>query len=387
MGLDKKFDNNKQTWFIEINGERQGPFSANEITQLVLEGFLNLQSQVHNEELDQWFAASDLFPAMSDIFPEENHPETFDWQPPERPISLEDTHVIDLNEVSFNKIDYFALIPQKKKENDSQTRMIERESTLILDRKAHPNLKRNLQPNTQDDVFKNVSFHGRDDVSGFHNSPDSSFVKRFFSLGFFQDILHFGLEHKNGLLITASLGLIFTGTYGIFIHLLEKKNSREPAANLLEESRSSDERNHHQGNLGQNLQKALQAPANPPQKKRKPRRSYSPQEQTQVNTYPNNAPIPAPEPSSRENERMPEVPQDMRQDLPPDAGPVIPPEFFQNHPAVDVNGQPLQAYDENGNPMPIPVPEDANQPMNPGNYPPNYPPIDPDRPQEHIDGY
>lgn len=239
-------------WFIEVNGQKQGPFTAEDIKRLLMDGALKIESRIYDSVADTWKIAADVIPYL-ELGTNPSQSQQSSWQPPPRPVELRDTHVVDLKRDTSPGIDYFALISDGKRELERVPQNVKKRPP-----EAPQKVLRHLAPSPASAPAQSASASkglptkvsskpAEVVASQPKTSPAVSSLKNDGILttevdddgifGFVTPIREFVLSYYKPLAMAAGLSFVFIGTYGVVRSMNEKTENRVPAAD--EEKRAS----------------------------------------------------------------------------------------------------------------------------------------------------
>lgn len=240
-------------WYLEVDGQAQGPYTSEEIMKLVMEGSLKVESRIFDSAANAWKLAADVIPYLNLSSPK-NEPA---WQPPPKPVELRDVHVVDLNLESTGGVDYFALISDRKREIERATAVAKAAEAKVAQAQAQSNARvsqpadgsqerridqtsnRSLlsaarraeapkivrvpppieEPRPAAAIREVSSDMGRDGIIIKEAEGDSVFGK----------VRELITANTKPLAAAAALGFVFVGTYGVIRSLGDKQDNRLPA--------------------------------------------------------------------------------------------------------------------------------------------------------------
>lgn len=231
------------TWFVEVDGQKQGPYTSQQIVKLVMDGALKIESKIFDAATETWKIAADVIPYL-DLGAQQPQSET-GWTPPARPKEMRDTHVVESSE-SANDVDYYALISDRKKTQD-------RASQQGAGRSIGGARAQQEKPGPQEPQAPKkplLSANRRADSSPAQTQPKSTIAEGLLiaqpesaslriELGAKRFVEVFGAiasalrTNRTPISIAAALGLVFLGTYGAIKLLSQRKTGigdREVAA-------------------------------------------------------------------------------------------------------------------------------------------------------------
>jgi hypothetical protein len=118
-------DQNQKIWYFEENGLLQGPYSKDELIEFLLQGRLKVELKVYNPQENQWFALTDLIPALETEITRKKSSPNSAWLPPPKPIEISKNldSSAQLDQIITKETNYFSVLQKKldSKKKPSQT--------------------------------------------------------------------------------------------------------------------------------------------------------------------------------------------------------------------------------------------------------------------------
>lgn len=238
-------------WYLEVDGQTQGPYTSEEIMKLVMDGSLKVESRIFDSAANAWKLAADVIPYLNLSSPKTEP----GWQPPPKPTELRDIHVVDLNLEATGGVDYFALISDRKREVEraaAEARAAEAKAAATQALTRPTSAADGSQPRRLDQT-SNRSLLGaarrtetpkivrvappieetRPAAAIREVSPDLGrdgiIIKEAESESVFGRVRDFVAANTKPLAAAAALGFVFVGTYGVIRSLGDRSDNRLPA--------------------------------------------------------------------------------------------------------------------------------------------------------------
>lgn len=259
-------------WFVEVNGQKQGPYTSQQIMKLLMDGALKVESRIFDSAANAWKIASDVIPYLeleNAPSPTRSHATRAKapFSPPPKPTELRDVHVVGLNDDPTGNIDYFALINDQRKATVRTQSLVARaqlarEQEVERQRRAQSlrrgNDRDNLSSESRAEATKIVRvpppIENEQPIKTALKSVSPSAEESPLSVTGTDGIITaeveppvgFGLgqvilltrwmrrtmqEHRSAVSVAAALTFVFVGTYGT-VRLLSERKSREPASSV-----------------------------------------------------------------------------------------------------------------------------------------------------------
>lgn len=215
-------------WFLEVDGQKQGPYTSQEIVKLLMDGALKVESRIFDSQAGLWKIAADVIPYLELNSAAADSQST--WQPPPKPAEFRDVHIVDVSGKNTGEVDYFALLNDGRQQFERQQAKTAaaiataraqstRQTAEAKLRQSAPVAQKNAAaPATAPSAGIDGLFLAEEDLGSGLGKV----------LAFARRTGRFVNEYKSAMSIAAGLCFTALGTYGV-VHSLSQRNSRDPA--------------------------------------------------------------------------------------------------------------------------------------------------------------